>query len=231
MKIVLIFVLILFKPLLSQCLEGEYHNLAKFAILKYALEVNYESPCFLERSLKDIEKYVINKTYKYKIEIIDSIKSIDIISIIDESNFQLHGLNQTIFAIDKSEKVGARYKILTETDLLSFINQEICPEIVESEKFEVIKFYNKLFEHYHNGFDTTLKFFDKENSKEFEQLGFSKYINEVVDKDLIPMRDYYNHYYLIKDRDGSNIDFYQIVYTFICKQLNVEHYLIIRKKA
>ena len=231
MKIALILLLVLLKPLLSQCLEDEYQHLAKFAILKYTLEKNYENPCFLENSLKELDSIVINNDYKYKVELIDSIKGFNVISIIDENNFQLHGLNETVFTIAKSEEVGDRYKILTEDKYLNFINQEICPQIVESEKYEVINFYNKLFEHFHDGFYTTVEFYNNDNSKEFEQLGLLKYIREVVSKDLISKGDQYNHYYLIKDKDGSNTDFYQIVYRFECNHLIVEHYLIIRTKA
>lgn len=240
MRIFLAISIILFSAVISsssaQVKNEDYEILAKTAILKYTIDLNYPDiygadPVFLSSAIQKVEDIVKKNSYSYDVEVIDSILSFQVISIIDKSNFQLHGLHWTMFAINKSDSFY-RYSEINNNNLLEFINKRIYPEIKDKDKFRLIQFYNKVFAYLNSGF-LKYEFYDKNNEKEFHALDKLYRFRDIVTNDVIGKRDHYEHIYRIFEarifeESFYPVDFYRVLYWFDCDKLRIEKELLLR---
>lgn len=234
MKISIITLILLIPAFFSssaQVKNKDYEILAKAAILKYAINLDYPdiygvNPVFLSSAIQKVEDIVKKTSYSYDVEVIDSILSFQVISIIDKSNFQLHGLHRTLFAINKSDSIY-RYSEINDNNLLEFINNRIYPEIKNKDKFRLIQFYNKVFAYLNSGF-LKFEFYDKNNEKDFQALDKLYRFRDIVSKDMIGKRDHYEHIYRIFEDNTDPVDFYRVLYWFECDKLRVEKVLLLR---
>jgi hypothetical protein len=136
--------------LFAQNLERDYELLAKYSILKYSIDKYFNTGAdsiFLRNAIEDTEEIVKTSNYKYEVDSIFEINNFQVISIVDHSNFQLHGLNYEVYAIDKSATYDFRYYKITSENLIDFINKTIIFNSKnkfkdESYQIKLIEFYN-----------------------------------------------------------------------------------------
>lgn len=210
----IIFILFAFQThIIGQTLDQDYEWLAKYSILKYALDKNFlgntSDGIRLPRSIEDVEEIIKNKNYKYSVDSIYSFNEFQIISITDESNFQLHGLNFNVYAIDTTETFGDRYYSLESNNFLEYINSNLYKFPRDStERIKLIEVYNALLKCF-NRYGSEIIFYNEENKSSFQYLSKRYRFTDLMEDNV----DYiYNLYYTTNI--NGDIEFRMLFYEF-----------------
>jgi len=232
MNKIIFYLVVLQSLVIAQDLSKDFEILAKYSILKNSIENNFSSfddSTMILSSINKLEDIVINNNYIYEVQSIDSISSHLIISILDKTNFQLHGQNSNVYAINKTES-SSRYFNLTKSNLLEYINDQIYPEISTKDQFKLINFYNSILNYFAKQIGREVEFYSTSNAEEFNYLDNVYNLRNIVTSNLIGKRDYYEHIYFVRSEDSNIIEFYQLIYFFNCDQMKVEKYLLLKTK-
>lgn len=221
--------------LFAQNLERDYEILAKYSILKYSIDKYFNTEVdsmFLRSAIEDTEDIVKTNNYKYEVDSIFEINNFQVISIVDYSNFQLHGLNYEVYAIDKSATYDFRYYKITSENMIDFINKTIIFNGKnkfkdESYQIKLIEFYNSLLI-YLNKYLYTIEFYSEKNKKLFNYLEGSFRFKDIMKKE----NNYFQHLYFKREsnNDSSEIEYYSIIYSFDQNELKVENRLLYKLK-
>ena len=210
--------------LLPQDFNKDYDLLAKYSILKYAIEKGFNGDeadsVFLRVSIDDVQNIIGKTDYKYEVDTINEFRNFQIISIVDKTNFQLHCYNFSVFAIDKLAEFETRYYELNKDSFLNFINDELYGKIGDNEQPHLIDIYNSLYS-YFNKCTSKIIFYNKKNKSEF------KYLQGKFNfDDLNRTGDYFQNLYCIKNEESDTVEYYQILYFFDCDKIRVENFLL-----
>lgn len=210
--------------LVPQVFNKDYELLAKYSILKNAIDKGFNSnladSVFLRGSIEDVHNIIGKSEYKYEVDTINEFRNFQIISIVDKTNFQLHCYNYNVFALDKSAEFGTRYYELNKDNFLDFINNFLYGTNKTNEKLYLINIYNSLYS-YLNKCTNEIIFYDEKNKSEFKYLDGKFNFN-----DLDKPRDYFQNIYCTKNDNGDIVEFYQILYFFDCDGMRVESFLL-----
>jgi hypothetical protein len=221
--------------LFAQNLERDYEILAKYSILKYSIDKYFNTEVdslFLRNAIEETEEIVQTNNYKYEVDSIFEINNFQVISIIDHSNFQLHGLNYEVYAIDKSAEYNSRYYKISSENMIDFINKTLIITGKnkfkdESDQIKLIEFYNSLLI-YLSKYLYTIEFYSEKNKEMFSYLEDSFLFKNIMKKE----NNYFQHLYYKRgsDNDASEIEYYSIIYSFDQNELKVEKHLLYRIK-
>lgn len=224
MKIFIIIFLSFNSYFFSQVSNKDYDFLAKYSILKYAIERGFNSneadSILLRKSIENVQNIISENDYKYEIDTINGFRNFQIVSIIDKTNFQLHCYNFNIYAIDKSAEFGIRYYELNNDNFLNFINDELYKKIKDSEKLYLINIYNSLYS-YFNRCTSEIVFYDEKNKSEFKYLDGKFNFNDLSRTD-----NYFQNLYCVKNESGDSVEYFHILYFFDCDGMRVESFLL-----
>jgi len=221
--------------LFAQNLDRDYEILAKYSILKYSIDKDFNTEVdsiFLRNAIEGTEEIVKTNNYKYEVDSIFEINNFRVISIVDHSNFQLHGLNYEIYAIDKSATYYSRYYKITSENMIDFINKVIITNGKnkfkdESDQIKLVEFYNSLLI-YLSKYLYTIEFYSEKNKEMFNYLEGSFRFKDIMKKE----NNYFQHLYYKResDNDDSEIEYYSIIYSFDQNELKIEKRLLYKIK-
>ena len=166
---------------------------------------------------------------EYKVKKLWSYKSYELITIIDQSNFQFHDLNSTLFIINRDSKYQ-RYLLIDGKDAENIINQYLA-ELVENNDEShnrIIELYNSINFYYSNNVSSHVEFLndvDDEIAKRVKKVirvydlnKFSFIGNEKVQERIYKIEtQYFAEYWLAK-------------YSFNCNKLSVSKELLIKEE-
>lgn len=221
----IIFILFSFQAcIIGQILDQDYEWLAKYSILKYAIEKNFSGNTSdginLSSSITEVENIIKNNNYRYRVDSICSFNRFQIICITDENNFQLHGLNFSVYAIDTTETFGIRYYSIERDKFLDFINNNLYKYPKKSShRYKLIEVYNALFKCFHRN-NIEIVFYNEDNKSRFQYLT-KRYPLDVIMKDDVNYM--YNLYYTNNFND--DIEYWSLEYSFKKEKMEVEKYL------
>lgn len=221
MKLV-IFILFAFQTcIIGQTLDQDYELLAKYSILKYTLEKtslgNTES---LSSTIADVENLIKNNNYRYIVDSVCSFDNYQIICITDENNFQFHGSNFSVYAIDTTETFGNRYYFIDRDKYLDFINNKLYKYPKKSSgRYKLIEVYNALFKCFHRN-DCEIMFYNQDNKSRFQYLNKRNLLDDVM-KDIGGY--IYNIFYITNI--NNDIEYWTLIYSFKKDKMEVEKYL------
>ena len=217
--------------LFAQNLDKDFEVLAKYSILKYSIDKYFNTEVdsiFLRNAIEDTEEIIKSNNYKYEVDSIFEINNFQVISIVDSTNFRLHGLNYEVYAIDKSATYDSRYYKITTENMIDFINNVII--INSKNKFKdssdqimLIELYNSLLI-YFSRYIYTIEFFNEDNKEKFKYLEGSFRFKDVMKKE----NNYFQHLYykMESHNDVREIEYYNIIYSFDRNELKVENHLL-----
>ncbi len=166
--------------------------------------------------------------FRYSVFPITRFGTFKVVSIIDSTNFQLHGLNRTIFAINTIDSISQRYFELDEENLLNFINDNLYKNLGEEEHYKLILFYNKVFSYINTEYSQKTSFYCESEKDKFIPLAADIRLSDIVSEKNIGKREYYEHAYKTALYNNGKTDYYIVVYRFLCDRLDVEHFLQLR---
>jgi hypothetical protein len=144
-------------------------KLAKYSIIEYSLKKYWfdnESITSLSLSelLNELEETIKTDTYKFESQIFYSYKNYYFVKISDETNFQLHGNNETIFAIDTTALDYEESIFLIDPEHPEkFINENFKNDFTKNGIPSIIQLYGKLKLNGNKNFEI----YDGKNSNSF----------------------------------------------------------------
>jgi hypothetical protein len=193
----------------TQSRDSVISNLAKYSIIDYSLKkywIDNESISSLSLSelLNELEETIKTDTYKFESQIFYSYKNYYFVKISDQTNFQLHGNNETIFAIDTTALDYEESIFLIDPEHPEkFINENFKNYFTKNEIPSIIQLYGKLklngsknFEIYDGKNSNSFVFIDEQGYKLSNLLRFDQSVEHVSTVSKNNYASTINYYYL-----------------------------------
>ena len=136
--------------LCSQERDSVISALAKYSIIDYMINKYWSdnksiSTSSLSKSLNEVAEIIEFNDYKFESEVFYSYQNFYFLRLSDETNFQLHWRNETIFAIDTSALDYEESVFLIDPDHPEkFINENLKNYFTKKEIPSIIKLYGEL---------------------------------------------------------------------------------------
>ena len=224
--------------LIGQDIDSKYKYLAQYIILKYAL-IDQGQPSsnptlqLLPSVLEDVTDIITTNDFRYKVELIDTLGDYEIIGITDSTNFNLHVLVETVWAVDQNESIYGNCINISDIGFEKFVNEYLFKRIDEYNKLSIIRIYNKL----ELGNRRIDLFYPDKNMELFKlledeyRLKRSISYNKLnIDKTYYGSKIYtYSTFY--RESSGNQISYYHIMFEFNWKCFKVTRTLLYKVKV
>ncbi len=166
---------------LGQTDSSDYGLLARFSILRHGLRSasfgpTWEGRYSLQEAISTVSALSRTAELKYSAKLLWQYEALKLIQITDETNFQLHGLDQSLFLIDTLNPID-RYHELSRATVETFISQRYCKscDISDSLFLHLVDLFNQVFLAEHDSFYSPTRMMNNENDLTF--LPVTKVIN------------------------------------------------------
>jgi hypothetical protein len=222
----LIFILSI--PLHGQSLEEKYQDLAKYCILSNALDQNVgefgqKSLLTIQSDIDNLSDIIKSEEYSFGIELLGIIGKYDIVQITDSTNFQLHGLNNSIWVIDRNVDEVENCIPLDKIHFVDFVNTYLYANISDYRKLSIIEAYkNTVLKGNNIFFYDSIDDLDKFNliRDEYRLDGPNQYNAIVKDKSSLG-KDSYRYETFYKNKTDGKTYYYSIMFLFEWNKFSV----------
>jgi hypothetical protein len=114
----------------AQSTRADYRILAEYSILRFALsqyhfQTSWEDSAFLKGDMAKLGKIISASDFRYRVDKLWQYHEYELIVITDSTNFQLHGLNRTMFIINNDDQYSRYHEVGSES-IESFISKTFC---------------------------------------------------------------------------------------------------------
>ena len=184
-------------------------NLAKYSIIDYTLKKYWNhdksiSSLSLSELLNELVETIRTDNYKFEGNIFYTYKNYYFVNISDQTNFQLHGNNETIFAIDTTALAYEESIFLIDPEQPEiFINENFKKYLTMNEIPSIIQLYGKLksisnesIEIYNGENVDSFGFIDKQGYRLSDLLRFDQSTEHVSTVYKVNHANTINYYYL-----------------------------------
>ncbi len=213
-----------------------YDKIARYSILKYSL-LSWDSAgdelieADFDIRLNRIDRIVSEDDFKYSIVRFDRIGSYQFLAVVDSSNFQLHQLNVTFWAIKYGVSPIEFYSFDNDSIDL-FINHHIVGSNDSTDKMKILKLYNDIKFYF---VKSSCEFFNGKNMESFKYLSkeyrLSNPYYNVLEKQKIGNDWIYDLETFYKISEENTVSYYLIHYYFLPNKFYVENTLLYKIKA
>ena len=230
--------LVIHSPLTSQNIDSTYKYLAQYSILKFALSEHMSDGSnptlkLLPSALEQVRAIVNTNNFHYKVELIDTLGKYEFIKITDSTNFRLHFLFQTVWAINKNNSILGNCIYLPDLGFESFVNQYLYENIDKYDKLDIVRLYFKI-----ELIDSNIEIFDLTKNldsfslieKEFRLSKKNRYNKIIQDKSYSGTKIYYYETFY-RENSYNAVSYYHIKFLFDCNSFKVYKTLLYKIKV
>jgi hypothetical protein len=221
MKFTLLIIFSILYTIYGQSLESKYKDLAHYCIINYALSEQMsdgknQTLKLLPANLEIVSDIIKNQDFRYKIELLDTLGNYEFITITDSTNFQLHALHQTTWAVDSDSSISGNCIALYELGFELFVNKYLYERIEKYNKLSIVRVYNKI-----ELGNNRIEIYDPEtNLKSFElieneyRLNKKNQYNKILTEKSYYGRDAYRYETFYRENSWDEISYYHIMFEF-----------------
>ncbi|MGH1362807.1 MAG: hypothetical protein ACRBF0_04565 [Calditrichia bacterium] len=221
--------------LFGQSDSTKYEDIAKFCILRNTLtQQSLGVPItrlFTKSAIEQTEQLIEDKSYKYEIDSIGTYRDTEIISIMDFTNLQLHGLYYDVIAL-RSEYEGkiTSYQSIDSRELKSFINSLLSDDASREEQRQIIELHATLFAYFKSRYKGITEILSKDEVRQLsEQIETNPFLEDIYYDKSLRLHKIFKFTPYSKDIYHHNVvDYINLTYKIADGNLSVEETLVKR---